>query len=92
MTYTELIGNISSSVSLPRDKVREVIENLSDEIIRASMRDEDVTIPNFGKFKTKVRPSRVGRNPFNGKQMEIPETRVLTFKLSTKIREEMRDA
>lgn len=92
MTYTELIGNISTNVSLPSGKVKEVIESFSDEIIRASVRGEDVTIPNFGRFKTKVHAARKGRNPATGDIVNIPETKVTSFKLSAKVREEMKNA
>ena len=37
-------------------------------------------IPGFGTFQMKVRAARTGRNPRTGDPIQIPATKVVTFK------------
>ena len=41
----------------------------------------------FGTFETKTREARVGRNPHTKESIEIPATRVPTFKASKALKD-----
>ena len=47
---------------------------------------EDVTIVGFGRFTTRRRTARRGRNPRTGEVLEIPEATVPAFKASRILR------
>ena len=52
------------------------------EITGALCRNETVEIRGFGRFKTVVRKSRIGRNPKNSNVVQIPEKKVMRWKMS----------
>jgi len=57
------------------------------EIIKESLENgEDVMISGFGKFQTKVKDARKGRNPHTGEGLMLGSRKVVTFKWSAKLR------
>jgi len=72
-------------VELTNTEVRNVIDTVFG-VVAEQATAETVRIPNFGSFKTKVKPARearTGRNPSTGEPLEIaasPERPYLAFK------------
>lgn len=67
----------------------QVVETLF-ELIRSSLEQgEDVLISGFGKFCVKYKHERRGRNPQTGDEMMLTSRKVVTFKCSGILREEM---
>lgn len=60
-------------------------------IADALARDEAVQIAGFGRFATKHRAAREGRNPQTGESVSIPAARVPTFKAGKALRDAMND-
>ena len=52
-----------------------------------AVKEAKVMIPGFGGFAVKTRAARKGRNPSTGKEMEIPEAKVASFKVSSQLKE-----
>ena len=48
-------------------------------IIDAAMRDEEVSLSGFGKFKVKESAAREGRNPATGETIQIAAAKKLSF-------------
>jgi len=48
---------------------------------------EDVKITGFGNFLVRERDARVGRNPQNGEEIEIPATKAPAFKAGKQLKE-----
>ena len=44
--------------------------------------DKNVEIRGFGTYKVKNRNARVGRNPKNSKQVQIPQKKAIRWKMS----------
>ena len=64
----------------------ELIESLL-EIIKSNLETgEDVLISGFGKFCVKNKEKRRGRNPATGADLTLRERKVVTFKCSGKLR------
>jgi DNA-binding protein HU-beta len=59
--------------------VSAIFDTTSGAIAEAIKKGENVSLPGFGKFKTKKRPARKGRNPRTGKEINIPEKTVVQF-------------
>lgn len=57
-----------------------IIENLTDAIIEAVAKGDNVRIFGFGTFLRRVRPGRTTRNPMTGKIVECPERNVVGFR------------
>jgi DNA-binding protein HU-beta len=75
----------ASGIELTNNEVREVVDIVFG-VVTAQSKTELVRIPNFGSFKTKIKPARearTGRNPSTGEPLEIaaaPERPYLAFK------------
>ena len=66
---------------------KEALERIEDVIglVLEHSKDKKVKVP-LGYFEQVVRPARKGHNPQTGKAIEIPESRVLKFKVSSSVK------
>lgn len=73
MKYQELVEIVAVETGSSRRQVDYVIKSLVD-IIRTSMvaEGDEISIPNLGKFKTKVSAARTSRNPRTGEAVQVP--------------------
>jgi len=63
-----------------------LVDVVFEMVGEALAQGEDVTIVGFGRFTTKRRMARSGRNPRTGEALEIPEATVPVFKASKILR------
>ena len=80
MNKTELIAIAAEHAGLTKKDTERVLNAAIDAISLALIRGEKVQISGFGTFETKDREARVGRNPHTKEAIEIPATRVPSFK------------
>jgi integration host factor subunit alpha len=63
---------------------------INPQIIKSRLSSgEDVLISGFGKFCVKEKRERRGRNPVTGEDMMLAPRRVVTFKCSRQLRDEI---
>jgi len=74
-----------------RKKTFDIVETLIELIKRDLEQGNDVLISGFGKFCVKEKNARRGRNPATGESMTITPRRIVTFKYSGKLRDQMND-
>lgn len=87
MTKAELIAIIAEKAGLTKSQAENTF-NATFEIISELMsKQQDVAIPGFGKFVTKIREERKGRNPSTGKEMIIPKAVVANFRPALQLKE-----
>ena len=82
MNKTELITAVAESAGLTKKDTERVINAAIDAITASLVQGEKVQISGFGTFEIKDREARVGRNPHTKEAVEIPATRVPSFKAS----------
>ena len=87
MNKTELIASVAQSAGLTKKDTDRVISAAIDAITEALVKGEKVQISGFGAFETKTREARIGRNPHTKEAIEIPATRVPTFKPSKALKD-----
>ena len=80
MNKTELIAAVAESAGLTKKDTERVINAAIDAITLNLISGEKVQISGFGTFETKTREARIGRNPHTKEAIDIPATRVPTFK------------
>lgn len=86
MNKTELSAKLAKQTDLTQAKALEVVESIfSSEsghgIIAVELdADRDVSIAGFGKFETRQRKAREGRNPATGETIQIAAKKVVAFK------------
>ena len=82
MNKTELIALAAENSGATKKDAERVINAALDAIAAAMVEGDKVQLSGFGTFETKEREARVGRNPHTKEAMEIPATRVPSFKAS----------
>ena len=87
MNKTELIAAVSQAAGLTKKDTERIINVALDTITACLVEGEKVQLSGFGTFEIKEREARVGRNPHTRESMEIPATRVPTFKASKALKD-----
>ena len=88
MNKTELAKKLAGRTELSQAKAQEVVEAIFDTnpgkgIIAVELdAGREVSIAGFGKFDTKFRSARMGRNPATGAAIEIAAKTYPVFKAS----------
>ena len=65
-----------------RKDIEKIIDIIIKEIIEALCKDRPVEIRGWGRFKTVIRKARTGRNPKNSQIIQIPEKKIIRWKMS----------
>ena len=86
MTKAEMAAKLAAKCDLSQAKAAEVLDCIFSTkpghgIIAVELDAErEVSIAGFGKFETRHRKARMGRNPATGQQIHIAATKVAAFK------------
>ena len=87
MNKTELISVTAQNAGIARKDAERIINAAIDAITAALVNGEKVQLSGFGTFETKDREARIGRNPHTKEEIEIPATRVPSFKASKALKD-----
>jgi len=80
MNKKELVDYISKSANLNKTQAADALKSTLDAITNSLKNSDRVTLVDFGTFSTSKREARTGRNPQNGKSINIPAKTVVKFK------------
>ena len=86
MNKKELIERVSFDTSYSKATIKTVVESILCTIYDALINEEQVMLPGFGSFSTSVRPARKGHNPQTGKSINLPEKKVVKFKVGAALK------
>jgi integration host factor subunit alpha len=86
LTKADIIESVHQQLGFPQKKSTEVVEQFIETIKSTLASGEDVLISGFGKFSVNDKKERKGRNPATGDSMMLRPRRVVTFKVSGKLR------
>ena len=92
MTKADIIEALHQKVGYSKKEAADLVELVFDTIKETLSRGEKIKISGFGNFVVRDKKSRTGRNPQTGEAIEISARRVLTFKPSQVLREEVNGA
>ena len=87
MNKTELIAIASENTGVAKKDAERILNAAIDAITSAMVSGDKVQLSGFGTFESKQREARVGRNPHTKEAIEIPATRVPSFKASKVLRD-----
>ncbi|MGD8367110.1 MAG: integration host factor subunit alpha [Desulfobacterales bacterium] len=87
LTKNALAEAIQAENGLLLKQSREAVETVLDIIKRALAAGDDVLISGFGKFEVREKGARKGRNPATGGELLLRRRKVVTFKISGKLKE-----
>jgi integration host factor subunit alpha len=91
MTKAELIEAVYSKVGISKKESADLVELIFDTMKDTLSKGEKIKISGFGNFVVREKRSRMGRNPQTGESMEISARRVLTFRPSQVLKNDLND-
>ena len=80
MNKTELIAAVAEKSGSTKKDADAIVSSVIDVITDALKKGEKVQLVGFGTFETKSRAARVGLNPRTKETINIPASKVPTFK------------
>ena len=80
MTKKEIVKTISDETGLNQQQIKTIVQKTFDAIVSTLVEEGRIELRNFGVFQVRPRAARKARNPRTGRQVEVPEKFVVTFK------------
>jgi nucleoid DNA-binding protein len=80
VTKKEIVKTISDETGLNQQVIKKIVQKTFDSIIDTLVEDGRIELRNFGVFQVRPRAARKARNPRTGRQVEVPEKFVVSFK------------
>jgi len=91
VTKKDLEEKIHFNLGIPNTLSEKILNSFFEIIIEGLLKDGEVKISNFGKFKILNKKSRIGRNPKTRQEFNIDKRRVVTFYPSLSIKKKINE-
>ncbi len=89
MKKKDFVAKVAQANGLSNAKTADVIDSFIEEVIAALADGEKIMLSGFGTLEVKNRAGRIGRHPVTGEQIQLPDTKVVSFRQSSKLREKV---
>lgn len=89
MTKVDIISNVYEKVGFSKKEAVRVVETIFDIMKESLERGEKIKISGFGNFVVRKKRTRRGRNPQTGDDIEISARKILTFKPSQVLKNDL---
>ena len=89
VTRAQLSEAVYQEVGLSRNESAQLVESVLNEISQSLLKEDTVKISSFGSFTVRKKGGRVGRNPKTGEEVPIAPRRVLVFRPSHVLKEQI---
>ncbi|MDE7053326.1 MAG: HU family DNA-binding protein [Oscillospiraceae bacterium] len=80
MNKSELINAVAEKAALSKKDSEAAVTAALDAITAALAEGDEVRLVGFGTFEVKKREARIGRNPKTKEEIQIPATKIPSFK------------
>lgn len=91
MKIADLVDHIATTTDTSKTDTRKVLDALIETMTAAAKAGDEITLPNFGKFKMKEVAAREGRNPATGATIQIAASRKLAFTPAKALKDSLND-
>ena len=91
VTKADIVEKLHQDLGLSKKEAADTVDLLFKVIKQTLAKGEKVKISGFGNFSIRDKSTRMGRNPQTGENMSIAARRVLTFKPSQILKEDITD-
>lgn len=88
-TRSDLSEAVYREIGLSRNESAQMVETILERISQALVNGENVKISSFGTFAVREKGPRMGRNPKTGEEVPIGPRRVLVFRPSHIMKEQV---
>lgn len=92
LTKMDIVEKITEALDLSGAEAKDTVEEMLEIIKFTLASGEDLMISGFGKFQVNEKAPRKGRNPATGEAMMLNGRKIVTFKCSGKLRNQINDA
>lgn len=89
ITRADLTDAIYRSLGISRTESSTFVERILEEIATSLEAGESVKISSFGTFSVRDKKMRMGRNPKTGEEVPITPRRVISFRASNVLKEQI---
>ena len=87
MKKKELVAAISEKSGLAKNQAEVALNAVIDCLTELLAKGDSIVLPGFVSMSVKKRDARTGRNPSTGKPINIPASKVVSFKAGSKLKE-----
>ena len=87
MNKAAIVARVTRRMGLNKVTAEGAVDTVLEAIAESLAREEDVRIAGFGTFRTRDRAARTGRNPATGESVQIPASKMPSFKAAKGLRE-----
>lgn len=87
MNKAELVSAVAEKTGMSKKDSEKAVNAAFDTITEALAAGDKVQLVGFGAFEVKERGARIGRNPNTKEEIEIPASRVASFKVGKALKE-----
>lgn len=89
VTKADLVNVVYDRVGIPKKDAVDYVETIFEAMKEVLERGDELKISGFGKFEVRQKGERIGRNPHSGIEIMIPKRKVLRFKVSQVLKDEL---
>lgn len=89
LTRADLADAVYEAVGLSRVESSDLVDAVIDEMENAIVEEGVLKLSSFGTFQVREKKARVGRNPKTGVEVTITPRKVVTYKASHVLKENM---
>jgi integration host factor subunit alpha len=89
LTRADLSDAVHQNVGLSRTESADLVKSILDRITDKLVDGETVKLSSFGTFMVRSKGGRVGRNPKTGEEVPITPRRVLVFRPSHVLKDQI---
>ena len=82
VTKREIVRRVAERAALTQAQTQDIVQLTLEAISEAIVEEERLELRNFGVFEVKDRAPRKARDPRTGETMDVPARRVVTFRAS----------
>ena len=87
MTKAELVVAVADKAGLDRKRADKAVAATFEAIKQALVEGDKVQLIGFGTFENRERAARKGRNPRTGEEIDIPASKLPSFKAGKALKE-----
>ena len=91
ITKATLANTLFDQLGLNKREAKEFVELFFEQIRQALEIGESVKLSGYGGFTIREKNSRPGRNPKTGEEVPVSARRVVTYRASQKVKEQISD-
>lgn len=92
LTRADLTDAVHNALGISRNESSDYIERILEELTVALEQGQTVKISSFGTFSVRQKKLRMGRNPKTGEEVPITPRRVVTFRASHVLKDQINAA